>query len=102
MMVIILSLHTVHLSEIQDLLTLQRAVLLINLNSPGRFGLVPQVAAFHSLSKAGTEFLHKSSHAPTSDSILEIKGETKILQCTGYPHQFSVNVYGRNTCVECF
>ena len=28
------------LPEIQDLLTLQRAVLLINLSSPGRFGLV--------------------------------------------------------------
>ena len=40
MMVTILSVHTVRLPEIQDLLTLQRAVLLINLSSPGRFDLV--------------------------------------------------------------
>lgn len=72
MMVIFLSLHIVHLPEIQDLLALPGAVLLINLNSPGTFS-----AAFIGDYIVQSLRRNRGPHSPTSDIILEIKGETE-------------------------
>lgn len=78
---VFLSLYIVHLPEIEDFLALQGAVLLINLHSPERSGLVfIGVCIVYSLKRnrrAFDSFYIRGTHSPTSDIILKINGETQ-------------------------